>query len=316
MDSSEEYLIRALRRTINGLTDSLIPAHGAKLTKLMNRFETASSINGEVNALLGVQGFGKCALAMEWLLERNKRSADAFAPEQFESDVLLLNEKLFEAFLNQPFDMPDFSRSFEAPVRHTQQNVQLSADEFSASAFSSGDPFLESSPAAASESDFRNEQMSEPNWGSVPSQDQFGSTFQNSENTGDHFDSTPALSESMTPDLFESSERIAQTSLEFFDKQSGERPIAMAVLRVTVRAAVDSAKESGNVIVQDFLEAMLRLIAYADEQGKIRSDIFADTIRDIGDRLSGALKATSGGITLMKNLTAFISEPKELLSKK
>jgi len=34
MESNEEYLLRALRRTSGGLTDSLIPAHGAKLTKL------------------------------------------------------------------------------------------------------------------------------------------------------------------------------------------------------------------------------------------------------------------------------------------
>ncbi|MFA6456824.1 MAG: hypothetical protein WCW40_08385, partial [Bacteroidota bacterium] len=86
--------------------------------------------------------------------------------------------------------------------------------------------------------------------------------------------------------------------------------------RVTVRAAGESAKSSGNLLVQDFFDGMLKLIAYADEQGKIKSDPFADIIRDIGDRLSVALKETHGGITHLKNLTKYINDPKELFSKR
>ncbi|MBP6672574.1 MAG: hypothetical protein KA247_05465 [Bacteroidetes bacterium] len=320
MESNEEYFLRALRRTSNGLTDSLIPAHGAKLTRLLNRFESTPSIGREVNALLGVQGFGKCALAMEWLLERTKRLNDFSTPEQFESDILLLNEKLFEAFLNQPFDMPDYSRTFEAPTRPIQQNIELTDDEFIGTSYQSSPSAVLETPAEEMQpEDVRVsavESMSEPNWSSTPSIAAYESSLTSSSAETTLSDSSPSLSEAMNPELYESSERIAQNAVEFIDKPSSDRPIAMAVIRVTIRAAVDIAKNTNNVIVQDFFEAMLRLIAYADEQGKIRSDQFADVIRDIGDRLMIVLKAPSGGITILKNITLFMADPKELLQKK
>lgn len=320
MESNEEYFLRALRRTSSGLTDSLIPAHGAKLTRLLHRFESTPSIGREVNALLGVQGFGKCALAMEWLLERTKRSNDYFAPEQFESDVLLLNEKLFEAFLNQPFDMPDYSRSFEAPARPVQQNIQISDDEFIGTSYPSAEPATVSTEieenTESTAHDTTNDSFSEPKWDNSPSIDAFQSALTSAAQQDSSSDSSPSLVESMNQELFESSERIAQNAVEFIDKPASDRPIAMAVIRVTIRAAVDIAKATKNVIVQDFYDAMLRLISYADEQGKIRTDQFAEVVRDIGDRLNIGLKAPSGGITILKNITAFIADPKELLQKK
>ncbi|MFA6440681.1 MAG: hypothetical protein WCX28_15355, partial [Bacteriovoracaceae bacterium] len=93
------------------------------------------------------------------------------------------------------------------------------------------------------------------------------------------------------------------------------RPVAMAVFRVTVRAASESAKSSANLIAQDLFEALLKLIAYTDEQGKIKTDTFAHIIRDAGDRLTIALSEPSGGITLLKNLTNYIKDPKELFAK-
>jgi hypothetical protein len=366
MESNEEYLLRALRRTSSGLTDSLIPAHGAKLTKLLSKFESAETITGEVQTLMYVQGFGKCALAMEWLLERTQRTNDFFSPEQFESDVLLLNEKLFEAFLNQPFDMPDFSRTFEAPVRPIQ-HIQVSDDEFlgtsypataseiassadtdeltdaePAHAFTeptwdtsslSADPFAAMVDTAAAEQSAAADGHSMDEEQTVPeiapwdlpaaASDPFESALLASSaevNSGNDIsssstDASPSLRESMTPDLFEASERVAQTAVEFLDKSSSERPVAMAVFRVTVRAASESAKTSSNIIAQDLFDAVLKLISYTDEQGKIKSDAFAHVIRDFGDRLNIALNETGGGISLLKNLTNYLKDPKELLAK-
>jgi len=354
MESNEEYLLRALSRTSSGLTDSLIPAHGAKLTKLVAKFDAAHDVSTEVQRLMQVQGFGKCALAMEWLLERTRRSNDYYSPEQFESDVLLLNEKLFEAFLNQPFDMPDFSHSFEAPVRPIQ-HIQLSDDEFMGTNFQTAadlpadtmttqehdaaKPFAEPTWDTASELYTGNAVEPETPYTepvqpehAVPSEpfDPFGSPFSAA---SDRLESalrdaasedpaaqpsvsndTPSLRESMTPDLFESTERVAQTAVEFLDKQPGDRPVAMAVFRVTVRAAMESAKDSSNVIAQDVFASLLKLISYTDEQGKIKSEPFAHAIRDAGDRLQIALREPAGGIALLKNLTAYLADPKELLS--
>ncbi len=119
----------------------------------------------------------------------------------------------------------------------------------------------------------------------------------------------------MTADLFEATERIAQNCVEFIEKTSMERPIATAVLRVALRAGLDIAKESSNLIAQDFYEAMLKLIATADDMAKVKSDTFADIIRDIGDRLGIALRQNSDGLALLKNSTKFLDDPKELLKK-
>lgn len=348
MESNEEYLLRTLRRTTGGLTDSLIPAHGAKLTKLLNRFESSYAVTDEVRTLMQVQGFGKCALAMEWLLERTKRTEDYFAPEQFESDVLLLNEKLFEAFLNQPFDMPDYSHTFEAPVRPIQ-HIQVSDEEFMGTSYAATpeDPSLsdETSGAGSFGADpFAITSEEDPVLSSLEGNDPFAvSTIDTpvsdpfamaSESTGaaDPFggptytsspespepssDVSPSLKDSMTTELFEATERAAQTATEFIEKQTMDRPISMAVFRVTARAAAESAKASGNVVAEDLFNAILRLIAYSDEQGKIKTDTFAVVIQDIGDRMKIALKEPSGGITLLKNLTKHLNDPKELLASR
>ncbi len=320
MENNEEYLLRVLRRTSGGLTDSLIPAHGAKLTRLVQKFEQADSAAALVKQLIVVQGFGKCALAMEWLLEREKNSFDMPTPEQFESDVLLLNEKLFEAFLNQPFDMPDFSRSFEAPARPIQ-DIHASDDEFIGTTYTHTPDLTAQEIVSEPESEsFTLPEVEESLIAeNVPAAaDPFASlesALVSAPSETSPGDNSPSLRDAMTPDLFESTERVANSAVEFFDKASGERPIAMAVLRVTSRNAGDFAKSSQNVIANDFFDAFLKLIAFADEQGKIRSDKFAEVVRDVGDRLQFALAQPAGGVTLLKSVTKYLADPKELLTK-
>ncbi len=315
MESNEEYLLRVLRRTSSGLTDSLIPAHGAKLTKLLEKFERAGSVTQSVQKMLNVQGFSKCALAMEWLLEKTKRTDTHFGPEQFESDVLLLNEKLFEAFLNQPFDMPDFSQTFEAPVRPVQQDIQLTDDEFLGTSYTQQDSTLQAGQEKTTIEE-KSRSIAEPSWEISPSIETYESALTSASSNSTQSDSSPSLQEAMDADLLEATERVLQTAIDFSDKLPNERAIAIAVLRVTARAASETAKASSNITVQDFYEAFIRLIGYADEQGKIRSDAFADIIRDVGDRLSAAMKQQTGGVTMLKNITKYINDPKEIFKKK
>ena len=310
MDSSEEYFLRVLKRTSGGLTDSLIPAHGSKLTRLVERLESTPSLGQEITSLMNVQGFGKCALAMEWLLERTRMNRETFVPEQFESDILLLNEKLFEAFLNQPFDMPDYSRTFEAPARPIQ-NIQVSDDEFLGGAFTN----VETAPEEVTHDAL---EPSEDNpWNPTLSTEAFTSALVSStvQDVPPASEGAPSLRDSMSNELFEATERIAQNCTEFIDKTTMERPIATAVLRVALRAGLDITKSTSNLIAQDFYEAMLKLIATADEMAKVKSDTFADVIRDIGDRLGIALRQPSDGLPLLKNATKFLDDPKELLKK-
>lgn len=313
MQNNEQYLLHVLHRTSAGLVDSLIPAHGAKLQKLLDKFLQSLSPEMEVNSLIHVQGFSKCALAMEWLLKKTKASNNSFSPEQFESDILLLNEKLFEAFLNQPFDMPDFSRTFEAPVRPIQ-DIHISDDEF----FSSSYSHTELSPTSLTDADGgSNKQISEPSWDtSTPMLESFESALTAAPSESGRSDLSPSLADAMTADLLDATQRVAQSAIEFSDKQPSERAILMSVLRVIARSAIESAQNTNNIIVQEFYEALIRLISFADEQGKIRTDIVAETIHDIGDRLMNALRQTSGGITTLQNITKYINDPKAILSNK
>lgn len=313
MQSNEEYLLRVLHRTSGGLVDSLIPAHGAKLTRLVTKFSNSASPELEVAALFSVQGFSKCALAMEWLLKKTKASNNSFSPEQFESDILLLNEKLFEAFLNQPFDMPDFSRTFEAPVRPIQ-DIQISDDEFIGSSYPMHHTNNNES-TADSESEVT-QQLAEPLWNtSTPLIESFESALTAGSSETILNDSSPSLTDAMDAELWGATQRVAQSAVEFPEKLPVERAIAMSVIRVTARSASEMAKSSNHILVQEFFEALIRLVGYADEQGKIRSDVFAETIHDIGDRLLNAMRLSSGGITELQNITKFINDPKALLSK-
>lgn len=314
MQSNEEYLLRVLHRTSGGLVDSLIPAHGAKLTRLVTKFSKSTSPELEVAALFDVQGFSKCALAMEWLLKKTKSSNNSFSPEQFESDILLLNEKLFEAFLNQPFDMPDFSRTFEAPVRPIQ-DIQISDDEFIGSSYPLNQVIQNDSSSETGSG--VNQQLTEPNWDtSAPMLESFESALTANPSESNHNDSSPSLSDAMDADLWSATQRVSQIAVEFPEKLPVERAVAISVLRVTARSASDLAKNSNHIIVQEFFDALIRLVGYADEQGKIRSDVFAEIIHDIGDRLMNAMRQSSGGITELQNITKFINDPKSLLSKK
>ena len=105
MDNPEQYLLQVLHRTQAGLQDSLIPFHGSKMRRLTDRLEQAASLKDELQSLQRVSGFTKAALFMEWMMERVARSGRTL-PEQFEIDATLLSDKLFEAFLSEPFDAP------------------------------------------------------------------------------------------------------------------------------------------------------------------------------------------------------------------
>lgn len=313
MDNYEEYLLRVLRRTNTGLQDSLIPAHAAKLSRLVGKIESTQSLEREIAALKRVSGFAKSAVAMEWLLARAKRPEEDFSPEQFESDILLMNEKLFEAFLNQPFDMPDYNVKEQGAVssRPIQKDVHISEDEFILMGTS---PDQKTSPeiskAAGMPENPLKEEAESMVWNPMISDAEIFSSADNQSTAG----FSPSLAEVVSDELLQSIRAIAGTAIEFSIKLPGERPMAMAVMRVAVKAAHELSQSSNNVVVQDFLQTLLSLISFADKGGKIRSDRFADIMHDVGDRLTHVLGESSNGLNFLKNLTSFIAAPKELFS--
>ena len=107
MDNPEQYLLQVLRRTQEGLQDSLLPYHAEKLRHLVQRLEQAANLKEELDRLQRVSGFMKVALSMEWVMDPCvMQSEEDFSPDQFDADATLLSDKLFEAFLSEPFDAP------------------------------------------------------------------------------------------------------------------------------------------------------------------------------------------------------------------
>lgn len=314
MESNEEYLLRVLRRTNAGLQDSLIPAHGAKLVKLVGRFERAESIPQEVDMLMHVQGFGKCALAMKWLLERMRNSHQDFSAERFESDVLLLNEKLFEAFLNQPFDMPDFGSPSEAGTAQQSGQVDNTSTERVFEPSAAMESGKKDSAHGSNPKIYRSVVDDQPITSSS-AVDAFESALISSSSDTSQSEGTPPLADVMDAELYETMQRLAQSAVELRSKSPNERPIAAAVLRVSARNGVESANNANNILVADFYQSLLKLIAYADERGKIKSDAFAETMGDVGDRLLNSLGLPSGGVTVLKSVTALLNDPKGVLKK-
>lgn len=317
MDNYEEYLLKVLKRTNTGLQDSLIPVHAAKLSKFVEKFEKSPSLLKEVDRLKNVTGFAKCATAMRWLLERTKRPEEIFSPEQFESDILMMNEKLFEAFLNQPFDMPDYSlkNPVDAPVRPIQKDVQLAEDEFMLMGSTIPAPESHDVPGTAAPSGAESLEPEESDWKPAFTET-FAEALINATDSSHTNEISPALSEVMSPELLETTKNLSKSAEDFSLKAPGERPIAMAVMRVSAKSALETSKSTNNLIIQEFFQALVGLINFADKEGKIRSEDFSAIIRDVADRLMNALNDTSNGVNALKNLTQFIQDPKELFKKR
>ncbi len=293
MQNSEEYVLRVLRRTQLGLQDSLMPSHALKLVKLVEKFEATSALKKEIHLLKRVSGFQKCAISMEWLYNRVQNPVEEFSPEQFESDILMLNEKIFEAFLNQPFDLPD-----------TTVSQPQSFDFSSSSEVNTENPPSLSSP------------FSEPNWGGANSVSSPAFTENVNASFESPIDSSPSLFESFDSALLEAAQRLSGLLSEFGLKMTNERPIAMAVIRMTAKTANENARSMNNVIAQEFFQNLVNLVNYIDQEGKIKNEDVASLMLDIGDRLRNTIDSPVSGITFLKKITEYISNPKELLKKK
>jgi hypothetical protein len=320
MDNYEDYILRVLHRTSNDLQDSLTPAHGTKLKRLVEQFEQTPSVAAEIQALMSVHGFSKVALVMEWLTERIRRPEEDFSPEQFESDVLLLNEKIFEAFLNQPFDMPDYGNVKHETTSHrsVHQDLLVSADEFIGTSYQTGnlqqteifDPADEANPPVESAETDSTASVAGSMFTSLES------TLVNATEGSFAEDSTPSLMDVLDAELLEITDRLSSNAIGLIEKPPNERVLTTTVLRMNARTGVDRAKEIGNVVVLDFFTALVKLINTADEMGKIKSDVFAEVWQDIGDRLSIARNQSVNGVSSLQSIVQFINEPKELLGKK
>ncbi len=303
MDDPEQYLMQVLHRTRTGLQDSLIPFHAAKMMRLAERFEAAPNLKEEIGRLEHVNGFTKAALSMQWVMERVIRSGEDFSPDQFDVDATLVSDKLFEAFLSEPFDAPS----------EDAQWAQASAS------------IVAEAPPTENASDFEIEQPLE-----APSAGTAETTLADASSDSPAPATPPAAEEPVTPppppvvelpalaDLLDQNlllgfQRFTEIVSKLSEKTPSERKSVFAVLAMIAKSSTDVARAQGKKDVLEFFQSVLKFISYVDSSGATQDARVAAIMRDVGERLSKALTERSNGAQLLQSIIEILKNPESSL---
>ena len=282
MDDPEQYLMQVLQRTRTGLQDSLIPFHASKMQQLAERLEQASSLKEEIGRLIRVNGFTKAALSMEWVMERVVRSGEDFNPDQFDVDATLVSDKLFEAFLSEPFDAPTeaapapgFDNPETAPIENEQTAETTSNEMFSETqTASAAEPLPPPLPPVV-----------EP----------------------------PALADLLDQNLLLGFQRFTEIVSKLSEKSPSERKSVFAVLAMIAKSSTDVARAQGKKDVLEFFQSVLKFISYVDSSGATQDSRVAAIMRDVGERLAKALTERSNGAELLQSIIEILKNPESSL---
>ncbi len=298
MDNPEQYLLQVLHRTQAGLQDSLIPFHGSKMRRLTDRLEQAASLRDELQTLQRVSGFTKAALFMEWMMERVARSAEDFSPDQFEIDATLLSDKLFEAFLSEPFDAPVESSvppgvsaaalsepSVESLVPQTAEEEQHAELSVPSAAETAELPMPEAQP----------EFIPEPEPPAPPPEE------------------TPALTELLDQNLLLGFQRFTETVSKLGEKSPSERKSVFAVLAMLAKSSTEVARAQGKKEILEFFQSVIKFIQYVDSSGSDEDSRVAEIMRDVGERLSKALVERSNGAASLQSINQLLQDAERSL---
>jgi hypothetical protein len=300
MDNPEQYLLQVLHRTQAGLQDSLIPFHGSKMRRLTERLEQAASLKDELQSLQHVSGFTKAALTMEWMMERVTRSGEDFSPDQFDVDATLLGDKLFEAFLSEPFDAP----------------VEPSAPSGSSSAALS-EPSIESIVPQTVEQQQQTElpvvsavdtpELSTPQAQpeSIPEPEPQAPPLPPEE--------PPALTELLDQNLLLGFQRFTEIVSTLGEKSPSERKSVFAVLAMIAKSSTEVARAQGKKEILEFFQSVIKFIQYVDSSGSAQDSRVAEIMRDVGERLSKALSERSNGAALLQSINEMLQDPERSL---
>ncbi len=297
MDNPEQYLLQVLRRTQTGLKDSLLPYHGTKLERLVGRLEQAANLKEELDRLRGVSGFTKTALSMEWVMERVTRSGEDFSPDQFDADATLLSDKLFEAFLSEPFDAPA-----EPPVRPAESDVTLSDSPADSSVSPTGEEQQVPPPAVAAEA-------------SVELSPQIQTTPEPETQipTPPPVEEPPALTDLLDQNLLLGFQRFTEIVSKLGEKPPSERKSVFAVLAMIAKSSTDLARAQGEKEILEFFQSVIKFIQYVDSSGSAQDSRAAEVLRDVGERLSKALVERSDGTALLQSINQILQDPERSL---
>ncbi|MGA7161500.1 MAG: hypothetical protein WBZ48_10890 [Bacteroidota bacterium] len=289
MDNPEQYLLQVLRRTQEGLQDSLLPYHAEKLRHLVERLEQAANLKEELDRLQRVSGFMKVALSMEWVMERVMRSEEDFSPDQFDADATLLSDKLFEAFLSEPFDAP--SEHSVSPGSSDATSNDLPA-EFVVSPSGPTEPALAPVAVAADSTELSNQDQPEVIIGP---------------------EETPGLSDLLDQNLLLGFQRFTEIVLKIGDKDPADRKSVFDMLAMFAKSTTDVARAQRKKEVLEFFQSVIKFIQYVGSSGLDQDSRVVEVLHDVGERLSKALVEQSNGAAMLLSIQQMLQDAESLL---
>jgi hypothetical protein len=296
MDNPEQYLLQVLHRTQAGLQDSLIPFHGSKMRRLTERLEQAASLKQELQSLQHVSGFTKAALSMEWVMERVTKSGEDFSPDQFDSDATLLSDRLFEAFLSEPFDAPA-----ESSVASGSSAGALSESSVESTVPQTVEDQAELPVVSA---------VDAPGLSSLPAQPEF---IPEPPAPPPLPEEPPALTELLDQNLLLGFQRFTEIVSKLGEKSPSERKSVFAVLAMIAKSSTEVARAQGKKEILEFFQSVIKFIQYVDSSGSAQDSRVAEIMRDVGERLSQALAERSNGAALLQSINEILQDPERSL---
>lgn len=326
MDNPEQYLLQVFRRTQASLQDSLIPLHAGKMHQLTERLERAPALKDEIGRLRNVNGFAKVALSMQWIMERVEKSGEDFSPDQFDIDATTLNDKLFEAFLSEPFDAPtdavvaapletSTDSVVESPAEAIVPEPEHVEPEQAPVNESSMDRFVE--PQAQPQSESSPESQIEPLTELRPQQELQSQTEpEPATPLPPPVEEAPALTDLLDQNLLLGFQRFTEIVSKLSEKTPSERKSVFAVLAMIAKSSTDVARAQGKKDVLDFFQSVIKFIAYVDTSGSTQDSRVAEIMREVGERLSKALKERSNGPALLQSVNQILQNPESSLNRK
>ena len=327
MDNPEQYLLQVFRRTQASLQDSLIPLHATKMHQLTEKLEQAPLLKDEIERLRNVSGFTKAALSMQWIMERVEKSGEDFSPDQFDVDATTLNDKLFEAFLSEPFDAPTdatasapMETSIESIVEPSAEMVTEESVHLEPEPVALNEPAVEvfTEPQAQSQPQSLPDSQTEPLVDLQPQQEPQSASQPVPEPEPappppPAIEEAPALTDLLDQNLLLGFQRFTEIVSKLGEKTPAERKSVFAVLAMIAKSSTDVARAQGKKDVLDFFQSVLKFIAYVDTSGSSQNSRVAEIMREVGERLSSALKEPSNGPALLQSINQILQNPESSL---
>ena len=268
------------------------------MTRLTERLEQAQNLREELHSLRRVNGFTKAALSMEWLMERVARSGEDFSPDQFDVDATLLSDRLFEAFLSEPFDAPA-----EAPA-------PAGPPVAAATEASAIDDLPEPAPAAlpAEPTPALADEIPE-----IPAPQIEPEAVPEPEPLPPPVVEPPALTELLDQNLLLGFQRFTEIVSKLGEKSPSERKSVFAVLAMIAKSSMEVARAQGKKEILEFFQSVIKFIKYVDSSGSAQDSRVAEVMRDVGERLSKALVERSNGAALLQSINQILQDPEHSL---